>query len=64
MNSRDKLFSPVAVVAFFILTAFIFGPSNVFLTNMMEFNDLYSELLSYSIPAALIFVVPLCAVLM
>jgi hypothetical protein len=47
MSLKDKIFSSVAVSAFFVLTAFVFAPSQIFLTNVREFNASYSELLGY-----------------
>jgi len=57
MNLKDKIFSSVAVSAFFVFTAFIFAPSQIFLTNVQEFNVLYFELLGYLFIVALPFFV-------
>jgi hypothetical protein len=57
MNLKDKIFSSVAVSAFFIFAAFIFAPSQMFLINVQEFNVLYFELLGYLFIVALPFFV-------
>jgi hypothetical protein len=44
-NLKDKIFSSVAVSAFFVLTDFVFAPSQMFLTNAQQFNVSYTELL-------------------
>ena len=45
MNRRDKIVSSIAVAAFFALTAFVFAPGHLFLTNAREFNANYFGLL-------------------
>jgi hypothetical protein len=55
MSLKDKIFPSVAVSAFFVFTAFIFAPSQMFLTNVPEFNVLYFELLGYLFIVALPF---------
>ncbi len=47
MNLKDKIYSTAVVSIFFVSTAFIFAPSQIFLTNVHEFNVLYFELLGY-----------------
>jgi hypothetical protein len=55
MNLKEKIFSSVAVTAFFVFAAFIFAPSQMFLTNVQEFSVLYFELLGYLFIVALPF---------
>ena len=55
MSLKEKIFPSLAVSACFILTAFIFAPSQIFLTNAREFNASYFELLGYLFLIALPF---------
>ena len=55
MSLKEKIFPSVAVSALLVLTAFVFAPSQVFLTNAREFNASYFELLGYLFLIALPF---------
>ncbi|MBN1788554.1 MAG: sulfatase-like hydrolase/transferase [Sedimentisphaerales bacterium] len=46
-DAGNRKLTAAVVSAFFVLTVFVFAPSHVFLTNLVEFNFFYSELLSY-----------------
>jgi len=53
MKVQDKTISAIAVSAFFVLTALVFAPGHLFLTNAGEFNATYLELLRRSLLFAL-----------
>jgi len=53
INRRNKIISSIAVAAFFVLTILVFAPGHLFLTNPMEFNANYFELLGYLLLIAL-----------
>ena len=55
MSLKEKLFPSLAVSALFVLTAFVFAPSQIFLTNAREFNASYFELVGYLFLIALPF---------
>lgn len=55
MNLKNKIFTSIAVTLFFVSTALIFAPSQIFLSNVREFNVLYFELLGLSALVALPF---------
>lgn len=63
MRVQDKAISAIAVSAFFALTALVFAPGHLFLTNAGEFNATYSEFLRHSLLVALPVFVLLAAVL-
>ena len=51
------------VTLFFLLTLLVFGPSNIYLTNPMEFNFFYYELMLFLIPIALVCIVVITIIL-
>jgi len=55
MGLKERVFSSVAVSTLFVVTAFIFAPGQMFLTNIREFNASYFELLGYLFVIALPF---------
>jgi hypothetical protein len=55
MRLKEKIFPSLAISALFVVTAFVFAPSQVFLTNVREFNASYFELLGYLFLIALPF---------
>ncbi len=55
-NDLLKRIEPAACAALFLsLTLFVFGPSQIYLTNAKEFYFLWSELLLSVVPVALLF---------
>ena len=55
MSVKEQVLSAIAVSACFVVTAFIFAPSQVFLRNVREFDASYFELLGYLFVIALPF---------
>jgi len=55
MSLEERVVSSVAVSTCFVVTAFVFAPSQIFLTNVREFDASYFELLGYLFVIALPF---------
>jgi len=63
LKLKHKILPSITVAAFFVLTLFIFAPSQLFLTNPNEFNATYFELLGYLAIIALPFFLVISAIL-
>ncbi|UCE98352.1 MAG: hypothetical protein JSV74_03255, partial [Dehalococcoidia bacterium] len=53
MDIKSRIITSVAVSTFLVFTVFIYAPSQLFLTNVKEFNVSYFELLGYLFIVAL-----------